>query len=158
MTAAAVYRWREGSPGFITRGDPVAVQIELSRLSEITPDAVVEKARDPKTALHRCFEWDDSEAAERYRLWQARMVVRCVEVVRVEFPRPRPKYVSVVDAQGNRAYQAVEVVVSDADLHGRAVDEALARLEALRVEYVDLVELAEVWSVLREVRRRRRGA
>jgi hypothetical protein len=49
---------------------------ELSR--EITdhilvdPWKVLEYARDPNTALHKWFEWDDALAAQRYRLHQLR--------------------------------------------------------------------------------------
>lgn len=42
----------------------------------ITPEAVVEDARDPESPLHDEFEWDDSVAAEKYRLEQARRLLR----------------------------------------------------------------------------------
>jgi hypothetical protein len=37
---------------------------------------VVDYARAPTTELHRHFEWNDSEAAEAYRLVQARQIIR----------------------------------------------------------------------------------
>lgn len=39
-------------------------------------EAVVEYARNPKTALHSCFEWDDTAAAVAWRLEQARQIIR----------------------------------------------------------------------------------
>lgn len=45
---------------------------EIGRDTEITPEQVLEKARDEQSELHKCFEWNDSIAAEKYRLQQAR--------------------------------------------------------------------------------------
>jgi hypothetical protein len=41
---------------------------------------VVEAARDPNSPLHSAFTWDDAEAAEQYRLAQARVLLRRVRV------------------------------------------------------------------------------
>ena len=43
---------------------------------KVTPQEILEKARDETSELHKCFEWDDSVAAERYRLQQAGNVLR----------------------------------------------------------------------------------
>lgn len=70
---------------------------EVNRLAKlgggrITPRALVDAARDPDSPLHSFFEWDDSEAAEKYREMQARTLLRsCTrrEVIhkrRVEIP------------------------------------------------------------------------
>ena len=54
---------------------------EINRLvksggGRITPRALVEAARGEESALHDYFEWDDSEAAEKYREMQARALLR----------------------------------------------------------------------------------
>jgi hypothetical protein len=46
----------------------------------ITPEAVVAAARDPKSPLHKHFEWDDAAAAVEHRLNQARTLIRSVKV------------------------------------------------------------------------------
>lgn len=46
----------------------------------LTPDAVVADAADPNSPLHDAFEWDDSKAAQAYRIEQARVLIRSVEV------------------------------------------------------------------------------
>lgn len=53
----------------------------LEREGTITPDAVVEDARNVASPLHDLFEWDDSKAAHEYRLDQARAIIRTVRVV-----------------------------------------------------------------------------
>jgi hypothetical protein len=58
---------------------------ELQRIYEerraLTAEAIVEAAQPLDAPLHPVFEWDDSVAAEQYRLVQARQLVRSVVLV-----------------------------------------------------------------------------
>lgn len=47
---------------------------------KLTPRVIVDVARDPDHPLHNRFEWDNSVAAEKYRLHQAGELVRSVEI------------------------------------------------------------------------------
>lgn len=47
---------------------------------KLTPALVLDEARDPNHPLHHRFQWDDSKAAEAYRLQQARDLIRSVRV------------------------------------------------------------------------------
>lgn len=53
---------------------------KLARAGRLTPDQVVADARKPTSPLHDEFEWDDSKAAQKYRLEQARGLIASVEV------------------------------------------------------------------------------
>ncbi len=46
----------------------------------LTPALVVETASDPAHPLHSRFEWDDSVAAEKWRLEQASQLLRVVKL------------------------------------------------------------------------------
>jgi hypothetical protein len=48
-----------------------------------TPEAVITAAREPTSALHGLFDWDDASAAHKQRLQMARQVIRSV-VYRVQ--------------------------------------------------------------------------
>ena len=50
----------------------------LASMNSVTPSLVVEDARNPKSPLHECFDWDDGIAAEKWRLAQARNVINCI--------------------------------------------------------------------------------
>lgn len=50
----------------------------------LTPALVVEAARDPEHPLHSRFEWDDTAAAEKWRLEQASQLLRVVKLPNVE--------------------------------------------------------------------------
>ena len=58
---------------------------------------VLEAARDPESPLHPYFQWDDSAAAEAYRLSQASELIRRVkiEVVTQETTIRCVKYVNI---------------------------------------------------------------
>ncbi|MBO0728571.1 MAG: hypothetical protein J2P57_04890 [Acidimicrobiaceae bacterium] len=46
----------------------------------LVPEEVVEVASAPDHPLHSQFEWDDTEAARRWRIWQAGQLIRRVQV------------------------------------------------------------------------------
>lgn len=60
---------------------PLTVREELEIIARAsggiaTPEAVVDYAKDPSTALHSRFEWDDAVAGHLHRLEQARHILR----------------------------------------------------------------------------------
>lgn len=89
---------------------------------------VVEDARDPASPLHDFFEWDDSVAAQQYRLSQARLVIRRVKIqVTVhEVPMDVVRYVRDPDESGQ--YANIVRVRSDVDRSRRAVIDEMNRV------------------------------
>ena len=138
------------------------VSEELIRIKEennglVDPVVVVDFARDPATALHARFEWDDSEAAERYRIWQARMVIRMeLAVIATDQQKERTvrTFVSLVDdrrATEDRGYRLMVDVLSDADLRERLLSEARRDMLIFRRKYDQLGELSKVFAAMEEV-------
>ena len=58
-----------------------ATMTALHQRGELTPAAMVDEARDPASPTHECYEWDDSLAAEQFRLDQARHHMRSILVM-----------------------------------------------------------------------------
>ena len=70
----------------------------------LRPEDVVEQARSPKSVLHGLFQWDDSEAAREYRLWQARELIRVSVVMLPEAGgEPTRAFVSLMDDRTKEA-------------------------------------------------------
>lgn len=46
----------------------------------LTPASVKDEASDPSSVLHDAFEWDDAVAGDRYRLQQARELIKTYRV------------------------------------------------------------------------------
>jgi hypothetical protein len=47
----------------------------------LSPETVLEKAKPKASPIHDFFEWDDSLAGEKYRLWQARYLIGRIEII-----------------------------------------------------------------------------
>lgn len=160
------YQWKEGSRF------PVSPQVAGERLEELrrangeelTPQNVVDDARPDEAPLHPCFEWDDAEAAEKYRHVQARQIIRCVRVVQSEDRAPSLGYVSVrTDSESSaRSYVTTARAMAEPELREQAIADALAGLAGWQKRYEHIEELRDVFAaVAREVakvERRRKAA
>lgn len=95
------------------------IRKELKKLTEegvLDPENVVEAARNPKSAMHDQFNWDDSEAAHAYRLQQARALIKrvVVEVVRPDQQTVLvPSYIRSPTGKGYEMTQEVTVNTMD---------------------------------------------
>lgn len=100
---------------------PDAVAADLEKIGDlfgaITPAHVVDYARNPETHIHGAFEWDDSAAAEKFRLHQATTLTRAV-LIRVEhIEQPVRKFTLVTNPATERTeYMPTTFVVSRVDL------------------------------------------
>jgi hypothetical protein len=65
----------------LNREKEMAVRALADRRGRIIPRRLVEAARDPSHPLHDQFPWDDSVAAERYRLDIATKIIREIRIV-----------------------------------------------------------------------------
>jgi hypothetical protein len=50
------------------------------RSGKLTPEQVLEAAENESSALHGCFTWDDGEAAAKWRIEEARELIRSVRI------------------------------------------------------------------------------
>lgn len=97
-----------------------AIATRLHQLEDehemLTADVVVQAARDPEDILHAEFEWDDSVAAERHRMSQARQLIRRVrlEVTTLNIKIAAPHYVAVTSPRPG--YMALGRIKTEADL------------------------------------------
>lgn len=126
----------------------VAQELELVRKRHggiLRPADVVAFARDPQTALHAEFEWDDNKAAEQYRLEQARQIIRCAVRVVDEDSPPVRTYVSLYsDRRAGDSYRSLEDTLGDPQLRQQLLAQALREAESWRLRYERLAELKPI--------------
>ena len=114
------------------------LQSTLEKIAErkggiLTPAAVVEAARDPKSVLHSHFTWDDTEAAKMHREAQARALIRSVkvEIKTVSFPVSAPFFVRSPEAGGReQGYTSLAHLRTDEDAARDVVVSEFARAAA----------------------------
>ena len=112
---------------------------------EVTPQMIVDFARDEDTELHKCFQWDDSVAAENWRKQQARQVVMSltVKVERSEHGEAQT-YRLIEHDDTEKIYRPVVLTVRNKDEYARLLAQAQADMIAFKKRYKSIVELQEV--------------
>lgn len=110
------YTWNLES--FAKGIDPNKAAKEFERIENvygaIKPETIL-KASTPKGSLfHNLFEWDDTEAATKYRLQQARQIINNIQVSIISDGESRliAAY-EVVKADNSRTYKCVTSLSSD---------------------------------------------
>jgi len=122
----------------------------------LQPNAVVEAARPESSPLHSRFEWNDGKAAEEYRIWQARQLIRVTVEVMDRTGESFDVFVSLSPDRQRESggYRVLTDVLSDTDMRAQLLKDALAELELFREKYRQLKELAAVFSAIKKVRKR----
>lgn len=115
---------------------------------EIRAEQVLELARDETTELHKCFEWDDSIAAEKYRYVQAQRVIRMLVIKEEQEPEDRPPVRMYYKTASNEGYKPVELIVRKQDEYEALLKRAYAELQAFKAKYAMLAELQELFEAI----------
>lgn len=127
-------------------GDAQKCYDECQTLNEVTPENVLNKARDAETELHKCFEWDNTVAGEKYRLIQARDIIRHFVIVtpeKNEDEEPIKVRSYQVTTQRN-VYEPTRMFLQKPDEYAALLERAKTELENFKRRYQTLVELEEV--------------
>jgi hypothetical protein len=136
-------------------------ELELIRKKSkgvLKAEDVVKYARNPKTALHSRFEWNNAKAGYEYRLWQARELIRISVLILPIHNKPvRVRaYVSLTDDRTERGggYRSTIDVLLDKNQRKKLLKEAFEEMKRFEEKYAMLTELAEVISSMRNVRKK----
>jgi len=121
----------------------------------LQPQHVIEHARDSESLLHGYFEWSDSRAANEYRVFQAREVIRRVRVTilnRDQIEVKVRKYISLAtDRVGSGGgYREVRDVIEIDERRQQMIETAYRELKNFVDRYKDLSELGELTESIRE--------
>jgi len=130
----------EWKKSFIHKGkvDPEKVYNELEAISIRTPENIVKAAQSKKSEMHNCFTWEESKAAESWRLFEAKQLVNHLIV----------NY-SVVTKKDEKAEITVNVYSSIPTDEGRMY---VKTTDALDNEILKEMIRSEVRSLLSQIR------
>ena len=120
----------------------------------LRPSDVVAYAEDENTALHECFEWDDTKAGQEYRLWQARKIIKVHVTVLPNTTTPINAYVSLkTDRVGEGGgYRPIVDVMNNQQMREQLLAEALEELTYYEKKYKQLTDLAPVFEAAKKIR------
>lgn len=129
----------------IFKADAQKVYEEIGEQA-ITPEEILTKASDEKSELHKCFEWDDTEAARKYRLSQARSIIINL-VVMPKSEDVLPERVFQISRETNTYLPTREILRND-DEYQALLTRAVAELRNTRNRYKTISELEEVFKAI----------
>ena len=113
---------------------------------KFTPMEVLEKAKDETTELHKCFEWNDSIAAEKYRLEQAKNIIRMLVYEKETKEQATVRYYAKTETK--HVYQPTKQFLVQEDEYQGLLRRALAELEAFKNKYHTLTELENIFEAM----------
>lgn len=135
----------------IYKADASKVAEELESLgNEYSLADIVEKAKDEKSEMHSCFEWDDSIAGQKYREHQAGKMVRMLVFTKEEKGEEQKTNIRLIVSTGkhNNTYTPTKLIVRKEDEYQALLDRALAELRAFKAKYSALAELEEIFALI----------
>jgi len=126
----------------------------------LRPLHVVSAAKSAKHPLHGHFCWDDGKAAHRYRLLQARWLIKVSVTILEPDTKPVPVFVSLVQdrKQQDGGYRALVDVMSDADLRAKLLSQAFAEFDSWQAKYHALEQLAPIFAAAEKAKRKAKHA
>lgn len=131
------------------KADAEAVYKEITALGDsFSPADIVEAARDESSELHKCFEWRDEVAADKYREHQARMIITQL-VVRTETSDNTPVSVRVISSANEvNTYVPTKMLIKSESDYADLLERAKRELQAFQQKYSTLSELQEIFTAI----------
>ena len=149
-----VASWRPGAEKFY-KADAQKVADEIFALGEhAEAQDILEMARDENKETHKTIEWDDSIAAEKYRLDQVRRVQHDLQIVEIGLNKKEPtKKLEVpvrmfYNLHGETGYRPTPLIIRDEDLHKKLLRTAKIELDTFLKKYAILSEMQPLVDVI----------
>lgn len=138
--------WRV--PGLF-KADPQKVYEEIREIGEeFSPEEIVERARDGATELHKCFDWDNDVAADKWRIHQARMITSHLVFRKEDSDDRDMPQVRILNKTDNGGYKIPERVFKVQSEYELLLQRAMAELRAFKVKYSALHELDYILQLI----------
>lgn len=150
----------------------VLTEIE-EREGSVSAESFLDASRDESAETHDMFLWNDAEAAEQYRLGQARCIINQItyEVIReeprvvdvdVEIVNDEPKtftlhsaFVNIAPkgrAKSHAVFVSTEKALSDEDMRHQVLKNALSEIMMYTNKYRNYEEFARIFLAIDEVK------
>ena len=126
----------------------------------ITPKEVLADAMNKTSPLHGYFEWDNSIAAEKWRVSQANYLLRSIEVVVTRSDGTEMQvrqYYSITEQTEDgreQSYYMLGVVLNDADKRAAVIADAFREVENWRLRYEQYSEFENICSSIKQFKSR----
>lgn len=131
----------------------------VNKESGLTAENLVEKAKSKKSSLHILFEWDNSIAAERWRVHTARLIINEVKILVGDKELYAFENISImVESNGSgsflREYKPIIEIMNNEDYKKQLVRKALQEILYWRQRHKELTEFRKIFSTIDDLTER----
>jgi len=145
----------------------ILVELELDKMHDkygrVTPEQLLKDAQNKNHTLHQFFEWDDTEAAKKYRLHQAASMIMATKYIYVlkENSRRVPKLVTATPSPivpvrkfiraKDGGYRRRDLALVDAEERELFIETKKSKLVGWCREVIDIEELTPLRESIEEL-------
>lgn len=127
---------------------------------KVTPSDIVTEGKNPKSPLFNYFDWDDKNAAEKYRIIQARHLINHLTVVVTinggEL-REHKAFFNVnetpFDKIKNKVYVTMIRALSEPELRKQVLARAIREVEYWQSKYNEYSEFSEIFDAISKTKK-----
>lgn len=153
--AAFKYRFADGAVHKVDAGAVGEACEKIEReYGTCTPQRLLDYSLDPLSPLHNEFDWDDSIAAEKWRLEQARLLIAHVRIIYADDESERKEYKErgFVSSPGRQhAYVSMNTALSNEVYKKHLLEQAKRECMCFIAKYRRLQELAGVITEMEKI-------
>lgn len=128
--------------------DAQKVADEISSLESRTPKTLLEYAKNPDTELHKCYTWNDTEAAEKCRLYESRKILCNLVIAEVKEEKIEPTKLRLFHKTDGAEYKPIQFIVKNKTEYEVLLERAMSELRAFKQKYSMLSELEEILALI----------
>lgn len=140
--------WKRGYEHEVPAADAAdeLERIRMDNQGKLVPSKIVKQSEPKNAVLHPCFEWRNGVAAQRYREYQARHLIRGIRIVKDD-QQTAPHFVNVrvtSDQTGKNEsyYQNTTLLVKRPDELMSAISLLQAKLSAIESSIQEIIGIA----------------
>lgn len=131
----------------------------IEKLPDRSAESLVKEARKSSSPIHSLFEWDNTRAAQEYRLLQARVMIASLRVEVISEDR-KPQQVSAFVSRANKSETYVPTLEADDDDLSAAESRCYQQMQSFREKWKGLQFARTVIDAISDIDRsvkRKRG-
>lgn len=130
------------------KADAQKVADEISSLESRTPRTLLEYARNPDTELHKCYTWNDNEAAEKCRLYESRKILCNLVIAEVKEEKVESTKLRLFYKTDGTEYKPIQFIMKNKPEYEVLLERAMSELRAFKQKYSMLSELEEILALI----------
>lgn len=142
------YSWWDGYSRVVDANIVGGVVEQLEEKNgQVTKEDFLEVSRPDDSPTHALFEWDDSVAAERYRLDQSRTIINSLRIVYVNKDKEEVKVSAFVQTSPNgnsTVYENIHDALKDEGKREVVLNRIRGELNAFIIRNQNIEELADI--------------